>query len=148
MVKKKKNANMAVYFRKCKQFLISKIYKFFTNAQVCKTQTWLRKEQVRVLLFQSKSAPVHCCPASCKWTSKPTLNKKSQDCSVIQCPVKTRLPDILETAGFSAKVYLYALSQHCASNFLVQCCLRHIWTTLTRQYSLAMLFQHGQHNTV
>ena len=79
-----------------------------------------------VIMFQSKSAPVHCCPTSCKWTPEPTLNKKSQDCSVIEYPVKARLPDIFETAGFSAKVYLCALSQHCSSNFLVQCYLRHI----------------------
>ena len=33
----------------------------------------------------------------------------------------------------------WAMGQHCTSNFLVQCCLRRIWTTLTRQYSYAML---------
>ena len=59
--------------------------------------------------------------------------------------LKNRLPEIFETAGFPAKVYLCALGQHCVTNFLVQCCLRRIWTTLTRQYSYAMLFQHGQH---
>ena len=32
---------------------------------------------------------------------------------------------------FLAKVYLCALGQHCASNYLVQCCLRCIWITLT-----------------
>lgn len=35
-----------------------------------------------------------------------------------------------------------ALSQHCASNFLVECCLRCFWTTLTRQYSYAWLTQY------
>ena len=34
------------------------------------------------------SVPVHCCSESRKWTSETTLNKKSQDCSVILCPVK------------------------------------------------------------
>ena len=53
---------------------------------------------------------------------KPTLNKMSQDCSVIQYPVKS-LPKIFETDGFSTKVYVCALNQHCTSNFLVECCL-------------------------
>ena len=30
----------------------------------------------------------------------------------------------------------------------VQCFLRRIWTTLTRQYSYAMFVQHGRHNIV
>ena len=55
---------------------------------------------------------------------------------------------MFETAGFSAKVYPCALSQHCANTFFVQCYLRHIWTTLTRQCSQAMFFQLGQHNIV
>ena len=63
-------------------------------------------------------------------------------------PGQKQLPDIFETAGFPAKVYLCALAQHCTSNFLVQCCLRRIWATLTRQYSYAMLSQHGRHNIV
>ena len=52
--------------------------------------------------------------------------------------LKNRLPDIFETAGFPAKVCLRALVQQCTSNFLVECCLRHIWATLTSQYSYAM----------
>ena len=35
-----------------------------------------------------------------------------------------------------------ALSQHCGSNFLVECCLRCLWTTLTRQYSYAWLIHY------
>ena len=38
---------------------------------------------------------------------------------------------------FSAKTCLCALRQHWTSIFLVQFCLRHIWKTLTRQYSYA-----------
>ena len=38
------------------------------------------------------------------------------------------------------------LVQHCASNFLVQCCLRRIWATLTRQYCYPMLSQHGRYD--
>ena len=62
------------------------------------------------------STPVHCCPTICKLTSQPTLNKKTQDCSVILYPVKNRLPDISDTASFPAKVYLCALSQHFLCN--------------------------------
>ena len=32
---------------------------------------------------------------------------------------------------FPAKACLCTLGQHCTSNFLVQCCLRRIWRTLT-----------------
>ena len=49
---------------------------------------------------------------------------------------------------FPAKTYLCALDQLCTSNFLVQCCLRHNWKILTRQYSYAMLSQHGRYNIV
>ena len=49
-------------------------------------------------------------------------------------------------AYFPAKTCLCTLVQHCTSNFFVQCCLRRIWTTLTRQYSYAVLSQHGQYN--
>ena len=42
---------------------------------------------------------------------------------------------------FPAKRWLCGLSQHCTSNFLVQCCLRRIRTTLNIQYSYAMLSQ-------
>ena len=40
---------------------------------------------------------------------------------------------------FPAKRWVCGLGQHCASNFLVQCCLRCIWTTLTRLWNV------GQH---
>ena len=133
------------------------------------------------------SFPVHCCPASRKWTpgdclcdnSKPSFlphllfslrtfskrvtagwsrgwakyqpltnqNSRYRWCQIARwttgliqhwtkrskivrwCCARliNRYPDIFNTAGFPAKVYLYALDQHCASNFLVQCCLRHIW---------------------
>ena len=46
----------------------------------------------------------------------------------------------------SAKTCLYALDQHCTSNYLVPCCLRPVWTTLTGQYFYAMLSQHGRYN--
>ena len=32
--------------------------------------------------------------------------------------------------------------------FLVKCCLRCTWTTLTKQYSYAMMFQNGRHNII
>ena len=48
--------------------------------------------------------------------------------------------------SFPAKTCLYSLGQHCTNNYLVQCCLRRVWTTLTGQYSYAMLFQHGRYN--
>ena len=80
---------------------------------------------------QFRPLPVHCCPISCKWTLEPTLNKKSQDCLVLLHPVKKQA-----TAGFLANVYLCALGQHYASNFLVQCRLRRICTTLSIQYSM------------
>ena len=34
------------------------------------------------------------------------------------------------------------------SNFLVECCLRRTWATLTGQYSHAILCQHGRYNIV
>ena len=34
------------------------------------------------------------------------------------------------------------------NNFLVECCLRRTWATLTGQYSHAILCQHGQYNIV
>ena len=46
---------------------------------------------------------------------------------------------------FPAKACLSALGQHCTNNFLVQCSLRRIWTTLTRQYSFVMLSHHGRY---
>ena len=49
---------------------------------------------------------------------------------------------------FPAKTCLCALDQHCTSYFLVQCYLISIWTTLTGQYSYAMLSQQGRYNIV
>ena len=49
---------------------------------------------------------------------------------------------------FPAKTCLRAVGEHCTSNFFVQCSLRRIWTTMTRQYSYAMLPQHGRYNIV
>ena len=49
---------------------------------------------------------------------------------------------------FPSKSLLCSMGQHCKSNFLVQCSLRPIWTTLTRQYSYVILSQHGQYNIV
>ena len=39
---------------------------------------------------------------------------------------------------FPAKTCLCNLGQHCTINLQMQCCLRRIWATLTRQYSNAM----------
>ena len=39
-------------------------------------------------MFQSKSALVHCYPASRKRTPQSTLNKKSEDCLVVLYQVK------------------------------------------------------------
>ena len=47
---------------------------------------------------------------------------------------------------FPAKTCLSALGKHCTSNFNVQCSLRRISATLTRQYSYAMLSQYGGYN--
>ena len=69
-----------------------------------------------VFHFIHVSVNVHCYPAIRKETPELTLSEKFQDCSVTQYPVKSRLPDIFETAGFPAKVYLCALSQHCLCN--------------------------------
>ena len=38
---------------------------------------------------------------------------------------------------FPSKSLLRAQSQYCTSNFLVQCCLRRIWTTLSTRFSYA-----------
>ena len=38
---------------------------------------------------------------------------------------------------FPSKSLLRAQSQYCTSNFLVQCCLRRIWTTLSIRFSYA-----------
>ena len=75
----------------------------------------------------------------------PTLNKKTQDCSVIYKPLKNRLSDIFGTAGFPAKVYLWALrehflcnvvsdvfGQHWLKNILTQCFSSMVDTTLYR----------------
>ena len=88
-----------------------------------------------------ESTPVHSCPTSCRWTPGLTLNKKSQDCLVIMYLLNNRLPDII--TSFPGKTCLYTLGQHQIINFLVQCCLKRIWTMLIRQYSCAILTQHG-----
>ena len=90
-------------------------------------------------VFQSMSASVHCCHVSRKWTPETTMNKNSQYCSVILYSVKKQVTRHLWNSRFS-----------CESIFVrsVQCCLRRIWTTLTRQYSYAMLLQHGRYNIV
>ena len=46
------------------------------------------------------------------------------------------------------QVIFLVIILHCTSNFLVQCCLRRIQTTLTRQYCYAMWSQHGRYNIV
>ena len=51
-------------------------------------------------LFQSNSVPVHCCPASRKWTPEPTLNKKSQDCSVVFYLVKKQATRHISNSRF------------------------------------------------
>ena len=47
---------------------------------------------------------------------------------------------------FPAKTCLGTLGKHYTSNFNVQCSLRRISATLTRQYSYAMLSQYGGYN--
>ena len=55
------------------------------------------------------SAPVHYCPTSCKWTPEPTLNKKSQDCSVIMYPVKKQATRHIWKSRFSCKsIYVHS----------------------------------------
>ena len=46
--------------------------------------------------------------------------------------------------SFPAKKCLYAPGQHYTSSYLVQCCLRRVWTTLNGQYCI--LSQHGRYN--
>ena len=55
------------------------------------------------IMFQSMSAPVHCCPASRKWTPKPTLNKNSQDFSVILSPLKNQVTRHIWNSRFSCE---------------------------------------------
>ena len=56
-------------------------------------------------LFQSMSVPVHCCPASRKWTPYPTtVNKKSQDCLLIMYPVKKEATTHTWKSWFSCKI--------------------------------------------
>ena len=40
---------------------------------------------------------------------------------------------------FHVKICLWTVGQHCKRNYLVQCCLRHNYTTTARRYSYAML---------
>ena len=49
---------------------------------------------------------------------------------------------------FPANRRLCGLDQNRTSNFFVQCCLRHIWITLSIQYSYAMLSQLDRNNIV
>ena len=56
-----------------------------------------------VIMFQSMSALVHCCPASRKWTPKPTLNKTSQDFSEILYPVKNQVTRHIWNSRFSCE---------------------------------------------
>ena len=48
------------------------------------------------MMFQSMSAPVHCCPASHKWTPEPTFNKKKEDSLVMLYPVKKQAMRLLK----------------------------------------------------
>ena len=88
-----------------------------------------------VKMFQSMSAPVHCCPKSHKWIPEWTLNKKSQDCSECCNQLKSRLPVIWNYNRFPAKTCLCSLGQYCTCSFLVQCCLRRVDTALYRLFS-------------
>ena len=92
--------------------------------------------------FQSKLAPIYCCPTSRKWTPEATLNKKSRECSVVLYPVKKQATRHVWNSRFSCEVYLCALTnkaqliflynvvsdvfgQHWLDNILMQCCPRY-----------------------
>ena len=50
------------------------------------------------------SVRIHCCPAGHKWTPKPTLNKKSQDClEIMYLFKKQRPPSIFKNMVFLQK---------------------------------------------
>ena len=53
---------------------------------------------------------------------------------IVLCSVDPSRPRQHYVGCFSAKTCLYAPGQYCASNFLVPCCLRRIWTTLSMRY--------------
>ena len=88
------------------------------------------------ILFQSKLAPIYCCPTSRKWTPEATLNKKSRECSVVLYPVKKQATRHVWNSRFFCEVYLCALTskarliflynvQHWLDNILMQCCPRY-----------------------
>ena len=61
---------------------------WYTNWPILpnKVNVWVHEAE-NIVMFQSMSAPLPCCPASRKWTPDPTLNKNSHDCSVMLFPV-------------------------------------------------------------
>ena len=65
------------------------------------------------------------------WTKRPKIVQWHST------PLKTDYQRYLKQPVFLRK-YVCAFEP----TFLVQCCLRRIWTTLTKQYSYTMLFQH------
>ena len=94
--------------------------------------------------FPAKLRLFFCAKLFIVWTvGRPTLQRK-----IFLCIVGSGRSRQHCIAYFPAKTCLCAHGQHCTSNFFVQCCLRRIQTTLTRQYSYAMLPQHDQYNIV
>ena len=65
---------------------------------------------------------------------------------IVLCNVSPSRPIQHCVGYFSAKTCLFAQGQYCTSNFLMQCCLTRIRTTLSTQYSYAMLSQLDRHN--
>ena len=115
---------------------------FMWNLLIFNFKAIFHKTKNLVVMFQSILVPVHCWLPSQHWTERAKIVRW------YSAQLKSRLPGKCQTAGFPAKVFLCALGQHRASNFLVQCCLRRIWKPLTRQYSCTMLNQHGHYNIV
>ena len=105
--------------------------------------------------WESSGATEHCleCHGQFNWINPKTLSIEQQyrrrkvrewRCRLffgaklfVDCGPASRLNNA-PYGYFLVKRWLCGLGQHCISNFLVQCCLIHIWTTLNIWYSCAM----------
>ena len=56
---------------------------------------------------------------------------------IVLCNLGPSRPKQNRVGYFPSKSLLLAQGQYCTSNFLVQCCLRRIWTTLSIRFSYA-----------
>ena len=65
---------------------------------------------------------------------------------IVLCNLDPSRPGQNWVGCFPSKSLLRAQGLYCTSNFLVQCCLRCIWRTLSIQFSYAMFSQLGRHN--